>query len=68
MLTADAKGLVAALKVKGALCAAEPGTSLQRRGGSWCSHLLVLVWGSLTHWGLADRVYVLPWTPALAWD
>lgn len=33
MLTADAKGLVAALKVKGALCAAEPGTSLQRRGG-----------------------------------
>lgn len=31
MLTADTEGLVAALKVKGALCAAEPGTSL--RGG-----------------------------------
>lgn len=32
MLTTDAEELVAALKVKGALCAAEPGTSLQRWG------------------------------------
>lgn len=48
MLAMDAKGLVAGGKVKGALCAAEPGNSLQRdRGrstGLGASILTFLYW------------------------
>lgn len=68
MLAADAKRLAAAGKAKGALCAAEPGTSLQRHrrrsaglGTGDPTHLLILVSGSFT--GLGYGVHVLPQSP-----